>query len=73
MWAELKRAIRIRWPEVTADDIATVGGERDALMRVLKLRSNKSYAEIDREITEFEARDLRDGYARRLSPGIGQG
>jgi hypothetical protein len=50
MWTELKRAIRVRWPEVTAADIASLGDERDALMRVLKSRSTKSYAQIDREI-----------------------
>jgi hypothetical protein len=73
MWTELKRAIRVRWPEVTAADIASLGDERDALMRVLKSRSTKSYAQIDREIADFEAHDLRVGYARRLSPGIGTG
>lgn len=67
----MKPAIRDRWPEVTVDDIANLAGERDALMRVLKARSNKSYGEIEREIAEFEARDLRAAYASRPSPGIG--
>ena len=70
-WTELKTAIRVRWPGVTDDDIAKVAGDRDALMRVLKLRSSKSYADIDREVAEFEVRDLRRSYAERPSPGIG--
>ena len=70
-WVEMQTAIRVRWPEVTEDDIAAVAGERDALMLVLKSRSSKSYAQIDREIAEFEVRDLRRAYASRPSPGIG--
>jgi hypothetical protein len=68
---EMTPAIRTRWPEVTADDISTLGGDRDALMRVLKARTNKTYAQIDREVAEFEMRDLRAAYASRPSSGIG--
>jgi hypothetical protein len=73
MWTELKRAIRVRWPEVTAADIASLGDERDALMRVLKSRSTTTYAPIYREIADSEAPDWRVGSARRLPPGIGTG
>jgi hypothetical protein len=59
------------WPCVTARDIATLAGERKALMRVPESRTNKSYGEIEREIAEYELRDLRAGYATRPAPGIG--
>lgn len=42
-------------------------------MRVLKSRSNKSYAQIEREIAEFEVRDLWARYASRPASGIGIG
>ena len=70
-WMQMKSAIRDQWPEVTANDIASLAGERDALMRVLKARSNKSYYEIERELAEFELRDLRTAYASRPALGIG--
>jgi len=41
-------------------------------MRVIKSRSNKSYGEIEREVAEFELRDLRAGYASRPALGIGR-
>lgn len=71
-WMEMKPAIRVRWPEVTEDDIETLGTDRDALMRVLKQRSNKTYAQIDREIAELENRDRRAMYASRPASGIGK-
>jgi hypothetical protein len=56
---------------VTVDDIANLAGEREALMRVLKDRYQKTYGEIEREVAEFEMRDQRIGYATRPSYGIG--
>ena len=45
--------------------------EREALMRVLKDRYQKTYGEIECEVAEFEMRDQRIGYATRPSYGIG--
>jgi hypothetical protein len=70
-WMQMKSAILDQWPGVTADDIASLAGEREALMRVLKSRYDKSYGEIEREVGEFELRDLRSGYAARPALGIG--
>lgn len=67
----MKSAILDQWPGVTAEDIASLAGERDALMQVLKARSDKSYCEIERELAEFELRDLRAAYASRPTLGIG--
>jgi hypothetical protein len=40
-------------------------------MRMLKVRHPKrTYAEIEREVTEFELRDVRAAYAARPSLGI---
>ncbi len=70
-WSDLKPAVLERWTNVTAGDIAELAGEREALMRVLKDRYEKGYGEIEREVTEFEVRDLRAGFASRPSRGIG--
>jgi hypothetical protein len=67
----MKSAILDKWPGVSAEDISALAGEREELMRVLKARSSKSYAEIERELSEFELRDLRAGYMSRPSLGIG--
>lgn len=70
-WNHMKSAVLQRWTSVTADDIADLAGEREALMRVLKDRYGKSYGEIEREVAEFELRDVRSGYASRPALGIG--
>ena len=70
-WILMKSAVLQHWPRVTAQDIANLAGEREALMRLLKDRYGKSYGEIEREVTEFELRELRAGYASRPARGIG--
>lgn len=70
-WADLKPAVLQRWSNITAEDIAELAGEREALMRVLKDRYGKSYGEIEREVTEFEMRERSAGYASRPARGIG--
>jgi hypothetical protein len=70
-WMQMKSAVLEHWPCVTAEDIADLAGEREALMQVLKARYNKSYGEIEREVAEFEFRDRRARYASRPALGIG--
>ena len=72
-WMHMKAAVLDHWPCVTVEDIASLAGQREELMRVLKARSNKSYGEIERELAEFELRDLRASYASRPALGIGPG
>jgi hypothetical protein len=69
-WEQLGAAVREYWPRLTEQDLATLVGERDELMRILKVRYNKTYGEIEREVTEFELRDARSAYASRSSRGI---
>jgi hypothetical protein len=71
-WSNMKSAVLEQWSRVTAEDIAHLAGEREELMRVLKDRYQKSYGEIEREVAEFELRDLRAGYASRPALGIGR-
>lgn len=70
-WSQMKSAVLEQWSRVTLEDIANLAGEREALMRVLKDRYQKTYGEIEREVAEFEVRDLRRGYRMRPSQGIG--
>ena len=70
-WSQMKTAVLEQWSRVTAEDIANLAGEREALMQVLKDRYEKTYGEIEREVSEFEVRDLRRSYRMRPSQGIG--
>lgn len=70
-WSQMKAAVLEQWSRVTVDDIAHLAGEREALMLVLKDRYAKTYGEIEREVAEFEMRDVRTGYGSRPSRGIG--
>jgi hypothetical protein len=69
-WAQLKAAVLEYWPLLTEEDLAAIAGERDALMRTLKARYAKTYGEIERELVEFELRDIRSAHASRRSLGI---
>lgn len=70
-WTQNRLAVRAHWPRVTAEDIANLADEREALMRLLKDRYGRSYGEIEREVTEFELREVRAAYASRPARGIG--
>jgi hypothetical protein len=69
-WLELRASLREYWQHLTDEDVASIAGERDALMRTLKARYAKTYGEIEREVTEFELRDARSANALRPSLGI---
>ena len=70
-WEHMKTSVLEQWSSVTAEDIAHLAGEREGLMRVLKERYQKTYGEIEREVNEFEVRQLRAGYAARPARGMG--
>jgi uncharacterized protein YjbJ (UPF0337 family) len=70
-WEHMKSSVLEQWSSVTAEDIAHLAGEREGLMRVLKERYQKTYGEIEREVNEFEVRQLRAGYASRPARGMG--
>ena len=69
-WQHMKSSVLEHWSSVTAEDIAHLAGEREGLMRVLKERYQKTYGEIEREVNEFEVRQLRAGYASRPTRGM---
>ena len=69
-WEQMKSSVLEKWPSVSAEDIAHLAGEREGLMRVLKTRYKKTYGEIEREVNEFEVRQLRAGYASRPARGM---
>ena len=69
-WAQLKTVARNVWPRLTDEDLAPLVGEREELMRILKARYERTYGQIEREVTEFELNDLRRANTSRLSLGI---
>jgi len=71
-WERLRALMLHVWPLLSASDVAAIDGQREELMRRLKARYAKSYGEIEREVHEFEVRDVRAAYASRPSLGISQ-
>jgi hypothetical protein len=69
-WERLRAALLEFWPRLTEQDLTAIAGRRDELMRTLKVRYGKSYGEIERELVEFELRDVRLANASRRSLGI---
>ena len=69
-WDQMSDAVRQYWQRLTDDDIASIGGLRDQLMLRIKARYEKTFGEIDREVTEFELREVRSANAARPSLGI---
>ena len=67
-WTRVRAVVRHHWPLLTEQDVAGITGERDELMRLLKSRYPKTYEQIERELTEFELREVRSGYAAPSSP-----
>lgn len=70
-WALMHDAIRARWPRLSNDDVIAIAGERVALVRLLKALYGKTYGELEREVTEFDLRDIRAANTARPSLGIG--
>lgn len=72
-WEHLHDAVRQRWPRLSDDEVVAIAGERESLVRLLKAHYDKSYSEIEREVTEFDLRDIRAANMARPSLGIGPG
>lgn len=69
-WSRERDAARTRWPLLTEQDVETIAGEREALLRAINARYGTSYGEIEREVEEFELREIRSANAARTSLGI---
>lgn len=69
-WQKVRDMVRTHWPRLTDDDVDGIAGERDALVRLLKVRYGKTYGELEREVTEFDLRDIRAANMARPSLGI---
>jgi len=58
-WMQLKGKVREQWGKLTDDDVDVIAGRRDQLIGKIKERYGKTAEEIDREVTDFETRNLR--------------
>jgi hypothetical protein len=67
-WVRVRAMVRHHWPLLTEQDVAGIAGERDELMRLLKSHYPRTYEQIERELTEFELREVRSGFANPSSP-----
>ncbi len=69
-WQHISPKVRARWPRLSDDDVVAIDGERRELVRMLRQRYGKSYGELEREVTEFDLRDIRASNMARTSLGI---
>jgi uncharacterized protein YjbJ (UPF0337 family) len=58
-WMQVKGKVREKWGKLTDDDVDVIAGQRDQLIGKIKERYGKTTEEIDREVTDFEHRNLR--------------
>ncbi|MEP7345178.1 MAG: CsbD family protein [Gemmatimonadaceae bacterium] len=58
-WMQLKGKVREQWGKLTDDDVDIIAGKRDQLIGRIKERYGLTADEVDREVKEFESRNLR--------------
>jgi len=69
-WRLVREAVRACWPRLTTVDLEGIKGERRALVRALKAHYGTTFGEIERQVCDFELRDVRAANMARLSLGI---
>lgn len=69
-WQHVSPKVRTQWPRLSAEDVISIDGERDLLVRALRERYGKSYGELEREVSDFDLRDIRAANMARPSLGI---
>lgn len=69
-WQHVSPKVRAQWPRLSAEDVISIDGERDLLVRALRERYGKSYGELEREVSDFDLRDIRAANMARPSLGI---
>jgi uncharacterized protein YjbJ (UPF0337 family) len=53
MWKQVRGEARVRWAELTDDELDQVGGERDKLLGLLQEKYGYAKAKAEQEIDEF--------------------
>lgn len=56
MWKEMTGKVKSQWGELTDDDVAEAGGDREQLAGKIQQRYGKSKEEAEREVDEFMAK-----------------
>jgi len=46
-WQHVSPKVRTQWPRLSAEDVISIDGERDLLVRALRERYGKSYGELE--------------------------
>lgn len=52
-WEQLKGSVKEKWGELTDDDVAQIGGQKDKLAGKLQEKYGWTKAEADEKLTEF--------------------
>lgn len=63
-WKNAKGKVREQWGELTDDDLDVIAGKRDQLIGTIQARYGKGRDEVEREVTEYEARHESTDFGR---------
>ena len=55
-WKNAKGKVREQWGKLTDDDLDVIAGKRDQLIGTIQERYGKGRDEVEREVSEYEAR-----------------
>ncbi len=55
-WPEIESRVRARWSRLTSNDMRMIAGRREHLVRLLQKHYGKNLAEIERQVSQFEAK-----------------
>ena len=63
-WKATKGKVREQWGKLTDDDLDVIAGKRDQLVGRLQERYGHTKDAAEREVTEYEARQVRSDDSR---------
>ncbi|MES3034336.1 MAG: CsbD family protein [Gemmatimonadota bacterium] len=63
-WKNAKGKVREQWGELTDDDLDVIAGKRDQLVGKIQARYGKGRDEVEREVSEYEARHESTDFSR---------
>lgn len=55
-WPEIESRVQARWGRLSSNDMKVIAGRREQLVGLLQKHYGKNRAEIERQVSEFEAK-----------------
>jgi uncharacterized protein YjbJ (UPF0337 family) len=57
-WKEIEGRVQAQWGRLTSDDMKVIAGRREQLVGLLQKHYGKAKEEIERQVSEFEAKTM---------------